>query len=86
MPLSRKRTPQSGIQKPICIVDDDESVADSFQALLEAFGFNGIKSSRNQYYGDLDSILSQIVDDVKVACTWHVLYAARYPPGRPRTA
>jgi FixJ family two-component response regulator len=40
MPLSRKHTPQSEIQKPICIVDDDESVADSLQALLEAFGFN----------------------------------------------
>jgi two-component system response regulator FixJ len=25
---------------PICIVDDDESVADSLQALLETFGFN----------------------------------------------
>jgi FixJ family two-component response regulator len=40
MPLPRKRFPQSEIQKPICIVDDDESVADSLEALLEAFGFN----------------------------------------------
>ena len=40
MPLRRKRSPQSEIQKPICIVDDDESVADSLQALLETFGFN----------------------------------------------
>jgi FixJ family two-component response regulator len=40
MPLPRKRSSQSEIQKPICIVDDDESVADSLQASLEAFGFN----------------------------------------------
>ena len=40
MPLPRKRPPQSEIQKPICIVDDDEAVADSLQALLETFGFN----------------------------------------------
>lgn len=40
MPLPRKRSPQSEIQKPICIVDDDEAVADSLQALLETFGFN----------------------------------------------
>src|SRR5215471_21387186 len=39
MPLPPKRSPQSEIQKPICIVDDDEAVADSLQALLEAFGF-----------------------------------------------
>ena len=38
MPLSRKRTPQSEIQKPICIVDNDESVSDSLHALLETFG------------------------------------------------
>ena len=40
MPLLRRHSPQSEIQKPICIVDDDESVADSLQALLETFGFN----------------------------------------------
>lgn len=39
MPL-HSHSPQSEIQKPICIVDDDESVADSLQALLETFGFN----------------------------------------------
>jgi len=39
MPLPPKRSPQSEIQKPICIVDDDESVSDSLQALLETFGF-----------------------------------------------
>jgi two-component system response regulator FixJ len=40
MPLLCKRSPPSEIQKPICIVDDDEAVADSLQTLLEAFGFN----------------------------------------------
>ena len=39
MPLPPQRSPQSEIQKPICIVDDDESVSDSLQALLETFGF-----------------------------------------------
>ena len=39
MPLPPKRSPQSEIQKPICIVDDDESVSDSLSALLETFGF-----------------------------------------------
>jgi len=39
MPLPPKRSPHSEIQKPICIVDDDESVSDSLQALLETFGF-----------------------------------------------
>ena len=40
MPLPRKHSPPNGIQKAICIVDDDEAVADSLQALLETFGFN----------------------------------------------
>ena len=40
MPLLHKHSPPSEIEKPICIVDDDEAVADSLQALLEAFGFN----------------------------------------------
>ena len=40
MPLLHSQSPQSEIPKPICIVDDDESVADSLQALLETFGFN----------------------------------------------
>ena len=53
MPLSRKRTPQSEIQKPICIVDDDESVADSLQALLEAFGFDvQCYGSGNEFLAD----------------------------------
>ena len=39
MPLPRSHFPQSEIQKTICIVDDDASVADSLQALLETFGF-----------------------------------------------
>jgi hypothetical protein len=34
MPLPLKHRPQSEIQKLICIVDDDEGVADSLQALL----------------------------------------------------
>ena len=40
MPLPRKRSRSNEIQKAICIVDDDEAVADSLQALLETFGFN----------------------------------------------
>ena len=39
MLLPRSHFPQSEIQKTICIVDDDASVADSLQALLETFGF-----------------------------------------------
>ena len=38
MPLPPKRSPQSEIQKPICIVDNDESVSDSLHALHETFG------------------------------------------------
>src|SRR6201981_2987686 len=40
MPLLHSHAPPSEIPKPICIVDDDEAVADSLQALLETFGFN----------------------------------------------
>ena len=40
MPLLHSHAPPSEIPKPICIVDDDEPVADSLQALLETFGFN----------------------------------------------
>ena len=36
---SRQRPPQQ-TQKPICIIDDDEWVADSLKALLETFGFD----------------------------------------------
>lgn len=39
MPLTRSRFPPSEIQKAACVVDDDESVADSLQALFETFGF-----------------------------------------------
>jgi two-component system, LuxR family, response regulator FixJ len=40
MPLLHSQSPQSEIQKQICIVDDDDAVADSLQALLESFGFD----------------------------------------------
>jgi two-component system response regulator FixJ len=36
---SRQRPPEQ-TQKPICIIDDDEWVADSLKALLETFGFD----------------------------------------------
>ena len=53
MPLPHSHSPQSEIQKAICIVDDDEAVADSLQALLEAFGFN-VQSygSGNEFLAD----------------------------------
>jgi len=40
MPLPSKHCPPGEFQKPICVVDDDESVADSLQLLLESFGFS----------------------------------------------
>ena len=40
MPLPCSHSPPCEIQKPICIVDDDDAVADSLRALLETFGFN----------------------------------------------
>jgi two-component system, LuxR family, response regulator FixJ len=40
MPLLHSQSPQIEIQKQICIVDDDDAVADSLQALLESFGFD----------------------------------------------
>ena len=40
MPLPSKHCPPGEFQKPICVVDDDESVADSLQSLLESFGFS----------------------------------------------
>jgi two-component system, LuxR family, response regulator FixJ len=53
MPLPRKRSPPSEFQKPICIVDDDESVADSLQALLESFGFSvQLYSSGSEFLAD----------------------------------
>jgi FixJ family two-component response regulator len=39
MPLSRRQCLPDQAQKPICIVDDDESVADSLKTLLETYGF-----------------------------------------------
>jgi two-component system, LuxR family, response regulator FixJ len=39
MPLTRSRFPPTEIQKTVCVVDDDESVAGSLRALLETFGF-----------------------------------------------
>ena len=38
MPLPAKRSPQSEIQKPICIVDGDESVSDSLQDCSKRLG------------------------------------------------
>lgn len=40
MPLSRRQCLPDQTQKPICIIDDDESVADSLKTLLESFGFS----------------------------------------------
>jgi two-component system, LuxR family, response regulator FixJ len=40
MPLPHSHAPLSEIPKPICIVDDDDAVADSLRALLETFGVN----------------------------------------------
>ena len=52
MPLS-KLCPPGEFQKPICVVDDDESVADSLQALLESFGFRvQLYSSGSEFLAD----------------------------------
>jgi FixJ family two-component response regulator len=40
MPILCGHRPPKQTQKPICIVDDDEWVADSLKALLESFGFD----------------------------------------------
>jgi FixJ family two-component response regulator len=41
------------MQKPICIVDDDQAVADSLKTLLETFGFNVQSySSGNEFLSD----------------------------------
>lgn len=40
MPILLGHRPPEQTQKPICIVDDDEWVADSLKALLESFGFD----------------------------------------------
>jgi two-component system, LuxR family, response regulator FixJ len=53
MPLPSEHCPPGEFQKPICIVDDDESVADSLQALLESFGFNvQLYSSGSEFLAD----------------------------------
>jgi len=53
MPRLRKHSPPSEIQKTIYIVDDDEAVTDSLQALLETFGFK-VQSygSGNEFLAD----------------------------------
>jgi two-component system response regulator FixJ len=40
MIVSRLYRPYEQSHEPICIVDDDESVADSLKSLLETFGFD----------------------------------------------
>jgi two-component system, LuxR family, response regulator FixJ len=40
MPHARRQRLLDTVQKPICIVDDDDAVADSLRALLESFGFS----------------------------------------------
>jgi two-component system, LuxR family, response regulator FixJ len=39
MPIPREQCPSGQTQRAVCIVDDDEWVADSLKILLEAFGF-----------------------------------------------
>lgn len=43
MPVPGELRPPEQIRERICIVDDDEGVADSLRVLLEAFGF-GVQS------------------------------------------
>ena len=53
MPVPRKRSRPNEMQKPICIVDDDQAVADSLKTLLETFGFNVQSySSGNEFLSD----------------------------------
>src|SRR5712691_808398 len=40
MPVPSGYRPSEQTHEPICIVDDDESVADSLKVLLEIFGFD----------------------------------------------
>jgi two-component system, LuxR family, response regulator FixJ len=40
MPVPRGHCPPGQSQKPVCIIDDDEWVADSLKALLESFGWS----------------------------------------------
>ena len=58
MSLPRKRSPPSEIQKPICIVDDDEAVADSLQALCLA-GSSSTRLVRNRYRPSRDRPLAR---------------------------
>jgi two-component system, LuxR family, response regulator FixJ len=53
MPISREQCPRGQTQRAICIVDDDESVANSLKILLEAFGF-AVQSynSGNEFLAD----------------------------------
>ena len=53
MPLSRRQCLPDRTQKPICIIDDDESVADSLKTLLETYGFS-VQSygSGNEFLAD----------------------------------
>lgn len=53
MPLPSKHCPPGEFQKPICVVDDDESVADSLQSLLESFGLSvQLYSSGTEFLAD----------------------------------
>jgi two-component system response regulator FixJ len=40
MPVFSERSPPELSHKQICVVDDDESVADSLKSLLETFGYD----------------------------------------------
>ena len=40
MPRFSERSPPEQYQAQICVVDDDESVADSLKSLLETFGYD----------------------------------------------
>jgi two-component system response regulator FixJ len=53
MPLPRRQCPQSQIHKLICIIEDDEWVADSLKTLLVTFGFLVQSySSGNEFLAD----------------------------------
>jgi two-component system, LuxR family, response regulator FixJ len=40
MPVGWRHRAPGEFQKPICVIDDDECVADSLKTLLECFGFS----------------------------------------------
>src|SRR5215471_14579787 len=53
MPVPWKRHPSEPRQELICIVDDDEWVADSLKLLLETFGFHArLYSSGDEFLAD----------------------------------